>query len=154
MNILILGSGGRESAFAWKLSKSPLCNQIFIAPGNGGTGQYGTNLQVSPTDFDAIKKICLDNDIQIVLPGGEDSLVAGIFDYFQQDSELKNIIVAGPSQKGAQLEGSKSFAKQFMQRHQIPTAAYREFDISNFDEGVEYIAQHSLPIVLRGSKAP
>lgn len=149
MNILILGSGGRESAFAWKLSQSPLCTQIYIAPGNGGTEQYGTNLQVSPTDFEAIKKICLDNDIQIVLPGGEDSLVAGIFDYFQKDSELKNIIIVGPSQIGAQLEGSKSFAKQFMQRHQIPTATYKEFDISNFDEGVDYIAQHPLPIVLK-----
>lgn len=148
-NILLLGSGGRESALSWKLSQSKYCKELFIAPGNAGTTQFGSNLNFSPTDFESIKEVCLQDKIDIVFPGGEDALVAGIYDYFQQDEALKHIIVAGPSQEGAKLEGSKAFAKQFMQRHNIPTAAYREFDDANFEEGVAYLKQHSLPIVLK-----
>lgn len=149
MNILLLGSGGRESAIAWKLKQSPLCGDLFIAPGNAGTAQYGVNLPVSISDFEAVKKVCLEKNINILFPGGEDTLVAGIYDYFKHDEALKHVIIPGPSKAGAQLEGSKAFAKAFMQRHNIPTASYREFDAANFEEGLEYIKQHSLPIVLK-----
>ncbi len=149
MNILLLGSGGRESAIAWKLSKSPLCKQLYIAPGNAGTDQYGINIPVSPMSFEAIKKVCIDYGIDILFPGPEDPLVAGIWDYFKRDEDLKHIIVVGPTQAGAQLEGSKAFSKKFMLRHNIPTAAYREFDDSNYAEGIEYLNQHTLPIVLK-----
>lgn len=148
-NILLLGSGGRECAIAWKLSQSPLCKQLFIAPGNPGTSQYGINVPLSISDFEGIKKFCIEKNIDILFPGGEDSLVAGIYDFFKNDTALTNIIVAGPSKAGAQLEGSKAFSKLFMQRHNIPTAAYREFNERNFDEGVAYLKQHSLPIVLK-----
>lgn len=149
MRILLLGSGGRECAFAWKISQSPHCQQLFIAPGNGGTNAYGKNIDLDINDFEAIKKICLKENIDLVLPGSEDPLVKGIYDFFQKDESLKNIMVAGPSAAGAQLEGSKAFAKAFMKRHQIPTATYREFDEANFDEGIAYLKQHSLPIVLK-----
>ncbi len=148
-NILILGGGGRESAFAWKISQSPLCNKLFIAPGNGGTGAYGTNIPVNVSDFNAVKEICLSQNIDILIPGPEDPLVAGIYDFMQQDEALKHIIVAGPSKDGAQLEGSKAFSKKFMQRHNIPTAAYREFSSDNFDEGLNYLQTLPLPIVLK-----
>ncbi len=148
-NILLLGSGGRENALAWKLSQSPLCDQLYIAPGNAGTATYDTNISLSVTDFEAIKKICLEKNITILIPGPEDPLVAGIYDFFKNDNELKHIIVAGPSKVGAQLEGSKAFAKQFMQRHKIPTAAYREFNESNFEEGISYLKQQTSPIVLK-----
>ena len=149
MNILLLGSGGRECAISWKLSQSPLCSQLFIAPGNAGTSAYGKNVSLSLTDFDGIKKHCIDYKIDILFPGGEDTLVAGIYDFFKHDAELKHIIVVGPSKNGAQLEGSKAFSKKFMQRHQIPTAAYAEFNNDNFDEGIIYIKKHTLPIVLK-----
>jgi phosphoribosylamine--glycine ligase len=148
-NILLLGSGGRESALAWKLRQSKYCKELFIAPGNAGTAQYGTNLNFSVTDFESIKQTCLEDQIDIVLPGGEDSLVAGIYDLFLDDAQLKHIIVSGPSQEGAQLEGSKAFAKQFMQRHNIPTASYQEFSEESFDEGVAYLEGHKLPVVLK-----
>lgn len=147
--ILILGSGGRECTFAWKLRQSSLCGKVFIAPGNAGTALYGTNIPLSVTDFEGIKSFCLENRINIVIPGGEDALVSGIFDFFKNDPRLHHIIVAGPSQKGAQLEGSKAFAKQFMRRHQIPTASYREFTESDFEEGIAYINRHSLPVVIK-----
>ncbi|RYZ33966.1 MAG: phosphoribosylamine--glycine ligase, partial [Sphingobacteriales bacterium] len=149
MNILLLGSGGRECAISWKLSQSEKCSNLYIAPGNAGTSAYGTNVPLSILDFEGIKTFCLDNKIDILFPGGEDALVAGIYDYFQQDAALQHIIVAGPSKDGAQLEGSKAFSKKFMQRHNIPTAAYREFDESNFDEGLQYLETHSTPIVLK-----
>lgn len=149
MNVLLLGSGGRESAFAWKLSQSPLCKQLFIAPGNGGTQQFGTNIPLDILDFDSLKEFCVRVKIDLVIPGGEDSLVKGIYDYFQRDPLLNKIQVAGPSQMGAQLEGSKAFAKEFMQRHHIPTANYREFSEENYEEGLAYLEQHSLPIVLK-----
>jgi phosphoribosylamine--glycine ligase len=148
-NILLLGSGGRESALAWKLRQSKFCKELFIAPGNAGTAQYGTNLNFTPTDFESIKDACKEYSIDILLPGGEDGLVAGVYDFVKSDAELKHIIVAGPSKEGAQLEGSKAFSKKFMQRHNIPTAAYAEFTEANFEEGISYLKQHALPIVLK-----
>ena len=139
MNILLLGSGGRECAISWKLKQSPLCDNLYIAPGNAGTSAYGTNVALSIMDFAGIKKFCADNNIHILFPGGEDTLVAGIYDEFKNDEQTKHIIVVGPSKEGAQLEGSKAFAKEFMMRHDIPTAAYREFNESNFDEGIAYL---------------
>lgn len=149
MNILLLGSGGRECALAWKLAQSKHCNRLFIAPGNAGTAAYGENVELSPNDFDAVKQFCLQHQIDLVLPGSEDPLVNGIYDFFQDDNSLQHIFVAGPSQQGAQLEGSKAFAKKFMQRHNIPTASYREFSSENYEEGLRYIEQHSMPIVLK-----
>lgn len=149
MNILLLGSGGRENALAWKLKQSAQCSNLFIAPGNAGTAAYGTNIAMKVSDFDAIKSFCIENQIDILFPGGEDALVSGIYDFFKQDAALKHIIVVGPSQEGAQLEGSKAYAKKFMMKHHIPTAAYREFDQSNFEEGLAYLAQHTTPIVLK-----
>lgn len=148
-NILLLGSGGRESAIAWKLRQSKYCKELFIGPGNAGTAQYGTNLNLSVSDFEEIKKACIEYHIDILFPGGEDPLVAGIWDFFKNDPELKHIIVAGPSKEGAQLEGSKAFSKKFMRRHSIPTAGYREFTEENFDEGMAYLDAHALPIVLK-----
>lgn len=149
MNILLLGSGGRESALSWKLTQSDLCSQLFIAPGNAGTSAYGKNIALAVTDFEAIKTFCLEQKIDILFPGGEDALVAGIYDFFKNDESLKHIIVAGPSKEGAQLEGSKAFSKKFMQRHNIPTAAYAEFSEDNFEQGLAYLDQHSTPIVLK-----
>lgn len=148
-NILLLGSGGRENAIAWKLTQSPLCSKLYIAPGNAGTSAYGTNLPVSYNDFAAIKEVCIQNKIDILFPGPEDPLVAGIYDFFKNDPLLKDIIVVGPSQEGAQLEGSKAFSKKFMERHNIPTAAYREFTAETFEQGVEYLKNSATPIVLK-----
>lgn len=148
-NILLLGSGGRECALAHKLTQSLLCGKLFIAPGNGGTSAYGSNVPLSILDFEAVKRFCLEQKISILLPGGEDTLVAGIYDFFKGDAALDHIIVAGPSKAGAQLEGSKAFSKKFMQRHSIPTAAYEEFDKSNFDKGVAYLEAHALPVVIK-----
>ena len=148
MNILILGSGGREHAFAWKIAQSPLCGKLFVAPGNAGTESLATNVPLSITDFPAIRQFCLDNKIGLLLVGPEEPLVKGIVDYLRLHP-VEGMPVIGPSQFGAQLEGSKAFAKAFMERHQIPTAAYREFDADNFDDGIAYIRNHSLPIVLK-----
>lgn len=148
-NILLLGSGGRECALAWKLKQSPLCKQLWIGPGNAGTSAYGTNVPLGILDFEAIKKFCLENKVDILIPGSEDPLVAGIYDFFKNSADTKHIIVAGPSKEGAQLEGSKAFSKRFMERHNIPTASYREFSEYNFGEGISYIKQHSLPVVLK-----
>ncbi|HEX3023578.1 MAG TPA: phosphoribosylamine--glycine ligase [Chitinophagaceae bacterium] len=149
MNILLLGSGGREHALAWKISKSHHCDQLFIAPGNAGTLQHGININIGVNDFDAQKKFCIEHKINMLVVGPEEPLVNGVCDYFKNDEALKNIIVVGPSKEAAQLEGSKSFSKKFMQRHKIPTAAYAEFTKENFEEGKKYLAQHSLPIVLK-----
>ena len=149
MNILLLGSGGRESAFAWKLSQSPKCEQLFIAPGNAGTGQYGTNLNVKVTDFEGIKQAVLNNKVDLVLVGPEEPLVKGIHDFFLADNELKDIPVIGPQREGAQLEGSKDFSKQFMVRNNIPAAASRTFTRDTMQEGFEYLATIGLPIVLK-----
>ena len=149
MNILLLGSGGREHALAWKMASSPHCTQLFIAPGNPGTAQLGTNLPVSVTDFPAIRDLCIQHSINLLVVGPEEPLVKGIYDYFQQEESLRGMIVVGPSQAAAQLEGSKSFSKHFMQRHGIPTAAYAEFTADNFEEGQAYIKNQSLPIVVK-----
>ena len=149
MRILILGSGGREHALSWKISQSALCDKLFIAPGNAGTAQCGTNLSISVTDFEGIKKACISHSIDLVLVGPEEPLVKGITDFLISDPALKNLDVIGPDKNGAQLEGSKAFAKAFMMRHQIPTAAYREFTLGNYQDGVEYLKTHPLPIVLK-----
>ncbi|MEN9686906.1 MAG: hypothetical protein RLZZ28_2692 [Bacteroidota bacterium] len=149
MNILLLGSGGRENALAWKMVKSHHCDQLFIAPGNAGTAAFGTNLDIAVTDFTKIKATCLEKKINMLVVGPEEPLVKGICDFFQQDPALKHIITVAPSMEAAQLEGSKAFSKKFMQRHNIPTADYAEFTLDNFEEGKKYIAQHSLPIVLK-----
>jgi phosphoribosylamine--glycine ligase len=149
MNILLLGSGGREHAFAWKIRQSPLCSALFIAPGNAGTGLLGENVNIAVTDFQAIKDFCVSRQVEIVVVGPEDPLVIGIYDYFKKESSLQNIIIIGPSAAAAQLEGSKAFSKHFMQRHNIPTASYAAFTDENFDEGLQYLQQHNLPIVLK-----
>lgn len=149
MRILLLGSGGREHALAWKMAQSPLCEELFIAPGNAGTAQCGTNLPISINDFEAIKKACITHSIDLVFVGPEEPLVKGITDYLINDPILKDLDVIGPDQSGARLEGSKAFAKAFMMRHNIPTAAYKEFTLENYNEGVEYLRKHPLPIVLK-----
>ncbi len=149
MNILLLGSGGRESAFAWKISQSTHCEKLFIAPGNAGTSQYGININIKVTDFEAIKEIVLNNHIDLVLVGPEEPLVKGIHDFFLADGEIKNIPVIGPQQEGAQLEGSKDFSKQFMVRNGIPAAASKTFTKDTLEEGYEYLATIGLPIVLK-----
>ncbi|WP_298716248.1 phosphoribosylamine--glycine ligase [Chitinophaga sp.] len=149
MNILLLGSGGREHALAWKMAQSPACTKLYIAPGNAGTPAYGENVNLSVSDFEGIKAFCIDKNIDLLLPGSEEPLVLGVYDFFANDPALQHIPVIGPSQSGARLEGSKAFAKEFMLRHNIPTAAYREFSEANFEEGLAYISEHSLPIVLK-----
>ena len=148
-NILLLGSGGRECALAWKLSHSPHCGTFFIAPGNAGTSEYGTNLSFSYNDFEAIKKACIDYKIDILFPGPEDPLVAGVYDFIKNDPHLKHIIVVGPSKEGAQLEGSKAFSKKFMERYNIPSAAYKEFTAESFEQGVAYIKRNEPPYVIK-----
>lgn len=145
IDILLLGSGGRESALAWKISQSPLLGKLYIAPGNGGTTQYGTNVDMSPTDFDTIDKFVTDNGIKMIVVGNEDPLVKGIYDRFA-DSD---ILVVGPSRAGAALEGSKDFAKQFMVRHNIPTARYRSFTADNIEEGYRFLEELKPPYVLK-----
>jgi phosphoribosylamine--glycine ligase len=149
MNILILGSGGRESAFAWKIAQSPKCEKLFIAPGNAGTHQYGTNVNIKVTDFEGIKALVLEQAIDLVLVGPEEPLVKGVHDFFLADEQLKKIPVIGPQQEAAQLEGSKDFSKQFMQRHNIPTAAYKTFTKDTLQDGLTYLATAGLPVVLK-----
>ncbi|MES2891523.1 MAG: phosphoribosylamine--glycine ligase [Bacteroidota bacterium] len=149
MNILIIGGGGREHTLAWKITQSDLCDQLYIVPGNAGTAQHGTNVAISITDFPAIAQFCVKNSIDMVVVGPEEPLVKGIYDYITQDSKTAHIQVIGPSKAAAQLEGSKAFAKAFMQRNGIPTAAYREFTAETFEEGIRYIRSHALPIVLK-----
>src|SRR5687768_2576760 len=149
MNILIIGSGGREHALADKISASPLCSHVFIAPGNAGTAMIGTNLPFEGNDFAAIKHVIIQKDIGLVVVGPEAPLVEGIVDYFSTDDELKNIPIIGPSKMGAMLEGSKAFAKEFMQRHHIPTAAHRSFKKDELEEALKYLDSHALPIVLK-----
>lgn len=149
MNILLLGSGGREHALAWKIAKSSKLDKLFIAPGNAGTNQVGTNVNIKAEDFDAIKEFVLANDIKMVVCGPEAPLVAGISDYFKNDEALKNIPVVGPSKEGAQLEGSKEYAKEFMMRHGIPTAAYKAFTKDTLEEGKAFLATLKAPYVLK-----
>lgn len=149
MNILLLGSGGREHALAWKMSQSHHCDQLFIAPGNPGTAQFGKNIPVGVNDFEAIRTICLEEKIGMLVVGPEDPLVNGVYDFFQNHQDLQHITVVAPSAEAAQLEGSKAFSKKFMQRQGIPTAAYAEFTKDEFEAGKAYIAAHSLPVVLK-----
>lgn len=149
MNILILGSGGREHAFTWKLSQSKHRLNLFIAPGNAGTATLGTNLPVAVTDFEAIKKAVLEHSIDMVVVGPEDPLVKGIHDFFLADGQLKQIPVIGPQQQGAQLEGSKDFSKRFMQRHQIPTARYETFTKETLEQGLAFLETLQPPYVLK-----
>jgi phosphoribosylamine---glycine ligase len=149
VRILLLGSGGREHAIAWKISQSSLCEKLFIAPGNAGTEDCGENVNISYNDFLAVQSLCLREHIELVIVGPEEPLVNGIYDYFRSDAALRNIALIGPSQFAAQLEGSKAFAKAFMQRHNIPTASYREFDLTNYEEGVSYLQSLPIPIVLK-----
>jgi phosphoribosylamine--glycine ligase len=149
MNILLIGSGGREHTLAWKLMQSPHCKRLFVAPGNAGTALCGTNLPIAVSDFEKLANACLENEIDMILVGPEEPLVKGIYDFFKNKQKLKHIKVIGPSKDAAQLEGSKAFAKAFMQRHNIPTAAYREFTSDKYLEGVEYIKSQSLPVVLK-----
>ncbi|MGI9139366.1 MAG: phosphoribosylamine--glycine ligase [Sediminibacterium sp.] len=149
MNILLIGAGGREHALAWKIANSHQCDQLFIAPGNPGTATLGTNLSISVGDFESLKSAAVTHNIEMIIVGPEDPLVKGIYDFFANDVTTQHINVIGPSAKAAQLEGSKAFSKHFMQRHQIPTAGYAEFTIDNYDQGKEYILNHSLPIVLK-----
>ena len=149
MNILILGAGGREHTFAWKISQSPLCKQLFVAPGNSGTSSLATNLNVSVVDFEGIKEQVLTHAITMVVVGPEDPLVNGIYDFFLQDIELQHVAVIGPQKAAAQLEGSKEFAKEFLYRHQIPTAAYESFTKETVNEGYTFLETLKSPYVLK-----
>ena len=149
MNVLILGSGGRENAFAWKIAKSSSCGQLYICPGNAGTSFIGKNINISLDNFDEIKTFVLNKNIDMVIVGPEDPLVNGIYDFFKQDDLLKKISVIGPSKKGAQLEGSKKFAKEFMLRNSIPTAKYKSFDKSNLSDGFDFLESLNGPYVLK-----
>ena len=149
MNVLIIGSGGREHAFAWKLAQSKNLNNLYIAPGNAGTLQCGTNVDIAVNDFEAIKNLVWEKDINLVLVGPEDPLVLGIHDFFSQDDVLKDIPVIGPKKDGAQLEGSKDFSKQFMLKHGIPTAQYKSFTKDNISEASSFIDSLSAPYVLK-----
>lgn len=149
MNILLLGSGGREHALAWKIAQSEKVNKLYIAPGNAGTDQCGENVNIKATDFDAIKAFCIDNDVNMVVVGPEDPLVKGIYDYFRNDTAIAHIPVIGPSKEGAQMEGSKDFAKRFMQRHNIPTARYETFDGNSLNEGLAFLETLKAPYVLK-----
>jgi phosphoribosylamine--glycine ligase len=149
MNILLLGSGGREHAFAYLLSRSPRCKQLYIAPGNAGTALEGENVAMDATDFPKIKEFCLSKQISLVVVGPEEPLVKGIVDFFGQDTTLSQIPIVGPSQKGATLEGSKEFAKEFMQRHDIPTARYASFTKDTIEEGLRFLESMKAPYVLK-----
>ena len=149
MNILLIGSGGREHALAWKMAQSHHCDKLYIAPGNPGTAGFGTNLPIGVNDFEALKIAVLENNIDLIVVGPEEPLVKGIFDFFGADEATAHVNVIGPSKEAAQLEGSKAYSKHFMQRHQIPTASYAEFTIENYEKGKAYIAAHTLPIVLK-----
>jgi phosphoribosylamine--glycine ligase len=149
MIILLLGSGGREHAFAWKMVQSPLCDKLFVAPGNAGTSAIAINVNVSITDFDTIKTFVLAEQVDMVVVGPEDPLVKGIYDYFINDDKLNHIPVIGPSKIGAQLEGSKEFAKEFLVRHNIPTAAYDSFTAQTVEKGCEFLATLQAPYVLK-----
>jgi len=149
MNILLLGSGGREHALAWKIAQSPLTGNLFIAPGNAGTSQVGTNLPIASTDFTAIKQAVLNHEIEMVVVGPEDPLVLGIHDFFADDPDLRHIAVIGPKKEGALLEGSKDFAKDFMNRHHIPTARHKTFDQAALAAGIEFLHTLKPPYVLK-----
>ena len=149
MNILILGSGGREHAFAWKIRQSPLCGNLFIAPGNAGTGSLGENVALDPNDFPGVGAFVVAKNIELVVVGPEVPLALGIRDYFESQNELRNIPLVGPGKQGALLESSKDYAKQFMIKHGVPTAGYATFDQTEFEQGLAYIRDQNTPIVLK-----
>ncbi|MBK5213971.1 MAG: phosphoribosylamine--glycine ligase [Flavobacteriaceae bacterium] len=149
MNILILGSGGREHTFAYKFSQSNRCKKLFVAPGNAGTVSMATNVNINPTDFEAVKKCVLENNIEMVMVGPEDPLVLGIADYFAESPELENVMLIGPSKRGALLEGSKERAKEFMVQHKIPTAAYESFTAESLEAGKTFLEKLKPPYVLK-----
>lgn len=149
MKILLLGGGGREHALAWKIAQSKKCSKLFIAPGNAGTANCGENIDIKADDFESLKNFCVDNTIDIVVVGPEDPLVKGIYDDFKNDERTKDIPVIGPSKAGAVLEGSKDFAKGFMQRHNIPTAKYQTFNGTNIEEGLKFLETLKAPYVLK-----
>lgn len=149
MTILLLGSGGREHALAWKMLQSPLCTQLFVAPGNAGTEPIATNVNLNPTDFESIRRFVIAEQVTMVVVGPEDPLVAGIYDFFKNDLALQDIPVIGPSQLGAQLEGSKEFAKEFLVKHQIPTAAYDSFTKQTVEKGCRFLETLKPPYVLK-----
>ncbi len=149
MNILILGSGGREHTFAWKIAQSPLCNSLYVAPGNSGTLEVAKNLEIKVTDFETIKSAVIEHQIEMIVVGPEDPLVQGIHDFFINDDQLKDVAVIGPQKAAAELEGSKEFAKEFLYRHNIPTAAYQSFNASNVEEGYAFLETLNPPYVLK-----
>lgn len=149
MRVLLLGSGGREHALAWKMAKSSILEELFIAPGNAGTKNHGKNISIAPTDFESIKKFVLENNIDTVVVGPEAPLVEGIADYFESDDEIKHIGVVGPNKEASQLEGSKDFSKQFMQRHNIPTAKYATFTKETLKKGYTFLESMKAPYVLK-----
>ena len=149
MNILLLGSGGREHAFAWKMTQSSLCSQLFVAPGNAGTSQIATNVAMNPNDFEAVKQFVVTNEVEMVVVGPEDPLVNGIYDFFKNDTQISHIPVIGPSKLGAQLEGSKEFAKEFLVKNNIPTAKYESFTSETVVKGYAFLETLSPPYVLK-----
>lgn len=149
MKLLLIGAGGREHALAWKMAQSPQCDKLYIAPGNAGTKNCGENIPISVNDFEKLKAFCVDNQINMVVVGPEDPLVNGIYDNFKADARTKNIPVIGPSKAGAMLEGSKDFAKAFMQRHSIPTAKYKTISKANLGEGLQFLSELQAPYVLK-----
>ena len=149
MNILILGSGGREHAFAWKMAQSPLCDELYVAPGNAGTAAVATNVEISYNDFEAVAALITEKRIELVVVGPEEPLVRGIVDFLKARPELNHVRIIGPDQAGAQLEGSKDFSKNFMGKYGIPTASYRTFTAETLDQGMAYLQSHALPVVLK-----
>lgn len=149
MKLLLIGAGGREHALAWKMAQSPQCDKLYIAPGNAGTKNCGENVPISVNDFEKLKAFCVDNQVDMVVVGPEDPLVNGIYDDFKADVRTKNIPVIGPSKAGAMLEGSKDFAKAFMQRHNIPTAKYKTISKDNLEEGLQFLSELQAPYVLK-----
>ncbi|MCH4552097.1 phosphoribosylamine--glycine ligase [Aestuariibaculum lutulentum] len=149
MNILVLGSGGREHAFAWKIAQSPLCNELYVAPGNSGTANVATNVNIGVTDFEAIKELVLEKGIDLVVVGPEDPLVQGVHDFFLKDDAIKHVSVIGPQKEAAELEGSKEFAKEFLYRHNIPTAAYESFTAETVEKGYAFLETLNAPYVLK-----
>ena len=149
MTVLILGSGGREHAIAWKVSKSSMCKKLIIAPGNAGTLLLGENIDIDISDFSKIKEIVINYGVDMLIVGPEDPLVKGVYDFFKQDPELNSITVIGPSKKGAKLEGSKDFAKEFMLRNNIPTSAYKTFDKTTINDGIDFLNNTTPPYVLK-----
>ena len=149
MNILLIGAGGREHAFAFKLSQSPLCTQLFIAPGNAGTSEFGKNVKMNPNDFETVGIFCLENNVELLIVGPEEPLVLGMRDYFEANENLKNMLFIGPDKMGATMEASKDWSKAFMYKNNIPTAAYQTFTSDNLNEGIAYLKTQKMPIVLK-----